>query len=454
MARIRSTFVCQSCGNQSPKWLGRCPGCGAWESLVEERSTPERHTSASFSGLREAAKAVPLRDVAMSAGTRWKLGMSELDRVLGGGLVPGAMILVSGDPGVGKSTLLTQVGRYIGTKTLLYVTGEESPRQVRLRAERLGVDSDRVHLLHATQMEEIAEAVRTVAPDIIIVDSIQTLHRADVESAPGSVSQVRECASALQQIAKGQERVVFIIGHVTKQGVVAGPRVLEHLVDTVLYLEGDRFHEYRVLRAVKNRFGSTHEMGVFEMRADGLHEVGNPSALFLRERQASASGAVVACSMEGTRPILVEVQALVTPTSYATPQRTATGVDGKRMQMILAVIEKRIGIRLSGMDVFVNIAGGLRLDDPSLDLAVAAAIVSSVKDHAVDEGTTIMGEVGLGGEIRSISNLEQRLKEVGKLGFQKAMVPARHVDEMLPPSALKIVPISTLAEAFKTMGWK
>ena len=397
---------------------------------------------------------MPLRDVAMSAGTRWKLGMSELDRVLGGGLVPGAMILVSGDPGVGKSTLLTQVGRYIGTKTLLYVTGEESPRQVRLRAERLGVDSDRVHLLHATQMEEIAEAVRTVAPDIIIVDSIQTLHRADVESAPGSVSQVRECASALQQIAKGQERVVFIIGHVTKQGVVAGPRVLEHLVDTVLYLEGDRFHEYRVLRAVKNRFGSTHEMGVFEMRADGLHEVGNPSALFLRERQASASGAVVACSMEGTRPILVEVQALVTPTSYATPQRTATGVDGKRMQMILAVIEKRIGIRLSGMDVFVNIAGGLRLDDPSLDLAVAAAIVSSVKDHAVDEGTTIMGEVGLGGEIRSISNLEQRLKEVGKLGFQKAMVPARHVDEMLPPSALKIVPISTLAEAFKTMGWK
>lgn len=397
---------------------------------------------------------MPLRDVAMSAGTRWKLGMSELDRVLGGGLVPGAMILVSGDPGVGKSTLLTQVGRYIGTKTLLYVTGEESPRQVRLRAERLGVDSDRVHLLHATQMEEIAEAVRTVAPDIIIVDSIQTLHRADVESAPGSVSQVRECASALQQIAKGQERVVFIIGHVTKQGVVAGPRVLEHLVDTVLYLEGDRFHEYRVLRAVKNRFGSTHEMGVFEMRADGLHEVGNPSALFLRERQASASGAVVACSMEGTRPILVEVQALVTPTSYATPQRTATGVDGKRMQMILAVIEKRIGIRLSGMDVFVNIAGGLRLDDPSLDLAVAAAIVSSVKDHAVDEGTTIMGEVGLGGEIRSISNLEQRLKEVGKLGFQKAMVPARHVDEMLPPSALKVVPISTLAEAFKTMGWK
>lgn len=367
--------------------------------------------------------ALRLEDVQSGQESRIVTRNDELDRVLGGGIVRGSAVLVAGDPGIGKSTLMTELGALLKTLKILYVTGEESPGQVKMRAERLGVDSSSFLLLAETDVESIIRCVHDEQPDLLVVDSIQTVYRTDLNSAPGSVAQVRESAAALIQMAKATGTAAFIVGHVTKQGSIAGPRVLEHMVDTVLYLEGDRHHAFRILRAVKNRFGSTNEIGVFEMQSDGLSAVGNPSALFLSERAAHSSGTAVVCSVEGTRPLLAEIQALVTDTSYSTPQRTATGFDSKRLQMLLAVLEKRVGLRLSGSDVFVNVTGGLKLSEPAVDLGMVAAIVSSFRDRVIPATTVLIGEVGLGGEIRSVSQLDARIREASKLGFSDIIVP-------------------------------
>jgi len=385
----------------------------------------------------------PLHEVTLGTETRIRTGVSELDRVLGGGIMHGSLILIAGDPGIGKSTLMTELGKYIPDRKFLYVTGEESTRQVKLRAGRLGVDSDNFFLLSETNVESIIDAAQEIEPDVMVVDSIQTVFRPDIESAPGSVSQVRESASALMQITKEMNFPTFLVGHVTKQGSIAGPRVLEHMVDTVIHFEGDRHHAYRILRSVKNRFGATNEIGVFEMRADGLAEVKNPSEIFLSEREYDISGSTVICAMEGTRPVLVEIQALVTPTSYGTPQRTATGYDGKRLQMLLAVLERRQGLRLSTHDVFVNAAGGVRLDEPAVDLGVVVAVASSFRDREVDRSTIFVGEIGLGGELRTVGMLEPRLKEAEKLGFTRAVVP-RNNARGLTGGAIEVMPADRL----------
>lgn len=373
---------------------------------------------------RSRRRAVLLADVAPGEEARIRTGIAELDRVLGGGIMQGSLILVAGDPGIGKSTLMTVLGKYMGQRRILYVTGEESVYQVKLRARRLGVSAEHVFLLSETNVEAIAAAAREITPDLMVVDSIQTVFRPDVESAPGSVSQVRESTASLMQLTKEMGISTFLVGHVTKQGSIAGPRVLEHMVDTVLHFEGDRHHAFRILRSVKNRFGATNEIGVFEMREDGLAEVKNPSEIFLSDRNFDVSGSTVICAMEGTRPLLVEIQALVTPTSYGTPQRTATGYDARRLQMLIAVLEKRQGLSLSTHDVFVNAAGGVRLEEPAVDLGVAVALASSFRDREIDRSTIFIGEIGLGGELRSVPMLEPRLNEASKLGFRRAVVPA------------------------------
>jgi DNA repair protein RadA/Sms len=393
---------------------------------VEERvESASRHALGGARPSRTAGVSAALRleDVKSGQESRIVTRNDELDRVLGGGIVRGSAVLVAGDPGIGKSTLMTELGALLKNLKILYVTGEESPAQVKMRAERLGVDSDTFLLLAETDVEGIIQCVHDEQPDLLVVDSIQTVYRTDLNSAPGSVAQVRESAAALIQMAKATGTAAFIVGHVTKQGSIAGPRVLEHMVDTVLYLEGDRHHAFRILRAVKNRFGSTNEIGVFEMQSDGLSAVGNPSALFLSERSVHASGTAVVCSLEGTRPLLAEIQALVTDTSYSTPQRTATGFDPRRLQMLLAVLEKRVGLRLSGSDVFVNVTGGLKLSEPAVDLGMVAAIVSSFRNRAIPGTSVLIGEVGLGGEIRSVPQLDARVREATKLGFTDIYVP-------------------------------
>ncbi len=429
MARTKTRFVCQECGHSAHRWMGQCPQCDSWNTFVEEvvAATVKARVPAMASNGRSKSRPTALQDVEMGAETRIRTGVAELDRVLGGGIMHGSLILIAGDPGIGKSTLMTELGKYLTGRKLLYVTGEESIRQVKLRAERLGVDTQSFYLLSETNVEAIIEAAKDIEPDVMIVDSIQTVFRPDIESAPGSVSQVRESAAALMQVTKDMDFPTFLVGHVTKQGSIAGPRVLEHMVDTVLHFEGDRHHAYRILRSVKNRFGATNEIGVFEMRADGLVEVTNPSEIFLSEREYDVSGSTVICAMEGTRPVLVEIQALVTPTSYGTPQRTATGYDGKRLQMLLAVLEKREGLRLSTHDVFVNAAGGVRLDEPAVDLGVVVAVASSFRDREIDRGTLFLGEIGLGGELRTVGMLEPRLREAAKLGFSRAVVPKNNV---------------------------
>ena len=396
-------------------------------------------------GLASPAAPTRLADVSLGSETRLTTGLVEFDRVLGGGIVPGSLVLLADDPGIGKSTLMTILGRHLDKTTILYVTGEESLRQVKLRADRLGVNSDSTHVLAQTNVEAIAAAVQEGSPGILIVDSIQTLYRPDVQSAPGSVSQVRESAATLLQLSKSLEIPTFLIGHVTKSGAIAGPRVLEHMVDTVLHLEGDRHHAFRVLRAVKNRFGSTNEIGIFEMQASGLREVENPSELFLSDRGSDVSGSAVVCSMEGTRPVLVEIQALVTDTSYPTPQRSATGFDVRRLQMLLAVLEKREGLRLASYDVFVNVAGGVRLEEPAVDMGVAVAVATSLRDRPVSSRSFFVGEIGLGGEIRSVSRLPQRIKEAQKLGFSQAFIPSGNASGIAADSEIEIVPVDTVS---------
>lgn len=439
MAKTKTRFVCQECGHAVHRWMGQCPQCESWNTYVEEvmPSAVKARVPAMSTNGRAKNRPTALQDVALGAETRIVTGVAELDRVLGGGIMHGSLILIAGDPGIGKSTLMTELGKYLPDRKLLYVTGEESIRQVKLRAGRLGVDAKNFYLLSETNVEAIIEAAQEIEPDVMIVDSIQTVFRPDIESAPGSVSQVRESASALMQITKEMDFPTFLVGHVTKQGSIAGPRVLEHMVDTVLHFEGDRHHAFRILRSVKNRFGATNEIGVFEMRSDGLAEVTNPSEIFLSEREYDVSGSTVICAMEGTRPVLVEIQALVTQTSYGTPQRTATGYDAKRLQMLLAVLEKREGLRMSTHDVFVNAAGGVRLDEPAVDLGVVVAVASSFKDREIDRSTLFLGEIGLGGELRTVGMLEPRLKEAAKLGFKRAVVPKNNV-KGLPDCGLEV----------------
>jgi DNA repair protein RadA/Sms len=455
MAKAKTRYVCQDCGHAAPRWTGQCAGCGAWNTLVEEAAPTVVKASVvranggggRLKGAYGDARPQRLREVAVSEQPRLLTGLKELDRVMGGGIMHGSLTLVAGDPGIGKSTLMTELARHLPEHTLLYVTGEESAQQVKLRAERLGVDADALYLFPETNVEAILAAAQEVQPDVMVVDSIQTVFRPDLTSAPGSVAQVRESAAALLDLTKNLPVATFLVGHVTKAGSIAGPRVLEHMVDTVLHFEGDRHHAYRVLRAVKNRFGAANELGVFEMRERGLVEVESPSALFLAERAYGRSGSVVVAAMEGTRPLLVEVQALVTPASYGTPQRTATGFDGRRLQVLLAVLEKRAGLRLSQHDVFLNVAGGVRLEEPAVDLAVALAVASSLRDVPADSGAVVAGELGLGGEVRAVGRVEPRLGEARQLGFERVLLPKANLKNLEAPAGLELMPVSTLSEA-------
>lgn len=422
----KTVYFCQECGYESAKWMGQCPVCKAWNTFVEEM-VPSKKISAG-SGVKTSQKRqepVILKDISLSEDERQTTNIGELDRVLGGGIVPGSLVLVGGDPGIGKSTLLLQVCRNLAEKQtfVLYISGEESLRQIKLRANRIGEFNDKMQLLCETNLEVIREIIERKKPDVVVIDSIQTMFHEEVSSAPGSVSQVRESTNILMQIAKGMGVSVFIVGHVTKEGNVAGPRVLEHMVDTVLYFEGDRHASYRILRAVKNRFGSTNEIGVFEMRNTGLEEVKNPSEFLLNGKPENASGSVVACSMEGTRPILVEIQALVCQSNFGIPRRTAVGTDFNRVNLLMAVLEKKVGVHLASSDAYVNIAGGMKMTEPAIDLGICLAIVSSYKDIVIPDHVMVFGEIGLSGEIRAVSMAGQRVQEAKKLGFETVVLP-------------------------------
>lgn len=445
MARKKTIFSCQQCGFQSPKWLGRCPDCGQWNTLVEELPVAaETHSRA----LPEPGKPLPLSEVAGCEEDRLSCGLIELDRTLGGGVVPGSLILVGGDPGIGKSTLLLQAcAQLTAFGSTLYVTAEESARQIKLRADRLGITSDTLYLLAETSLEQIKQRVKELNPDFLIIDSIQTIFTSSLDSAPGSVSQVRECTGQLMLQAKGGNLPTFLVGHVTKDGAIAGPRVLEHMVDTVLYFEGDPGHPYRILRAVKNRYGSTNEIGVFEMREKGLREVSNPSELFLAERPEKSAGSAVVPSLEGSRPILVELQALVSPSSFGTPQRTAIGIDHKRVALLVAILEKKIELSLSGQDIFLNVAGGVRLDEPAVDLAAIAVLASSHLNKVIDPRLILFGEVGLTGEVRAISQPELRIREAARLGFNRCLLPQGNMKNLDVPDSIELIAIKHASEA-------
>lgn len=449
MAKGKKTvYFCQNCGYEAGKWLGQCPACKEWNTFVEEKVMVSK--SAGVREYRERS-VVPLSQVKTEAEERICTQMEELDRVLGGGIVPGSLILVGGDPGIGKSTLLLQVCQNLTRekRQVLYISGEESLRQIKLRAQRMGEFTDNLLLLCETNLELIKGVIEREKPEVVVIDSIQTMYSEEVGSAPGSVSQVREATNMLMQLAKGLNITIFIVGHVTKEGTVAGPRVLEHMVDTVLYFEGDRHASYRILRGVKNRFGSTNEIGVFEMRQNGLTEVKNPSEFMLNGRLEDSSGSVVACSMEGTRPILLEIQALVCESNFGMPRRTAAGTDYNRVNLLMAVLEKRIGYRLSNYDAYVNIAGGIKINEPALDLGIVMAIVSSYKNRPVEEGTIIFGEVGLNGEVRAVSMPEQRVSEAKKLGFAKCIMPAVSVESVKNVQGIQIVGVKNLNEAIQ-----
>ena len=448
MAKVKKAFFCKNCGFEAPKWLGRCPSCGEWNTFTEEIIARESGSvAANAAGPLPAAKPQRVGDIRESEHRRIDVGNGEVNRVLGGGMVPGSLILVGGEPGIGKSTLSLQIALAANGLKTLYVSGEESVYQIKLRADRLGVTSPTLTLMSQTDVQAICEYININKPGLVIIDSIQTMYNEEVSSAPGSVSQVRESTGVLLQIAKGLGVSVFIVGHVTKDGNVAGPRVLEHMVDTVLYFEGDRHASYRILRGVKNRFGSTNEIGVFEMREEGLAEVPNPSEFMLEGRPAEASGAVTACSMEGTRPILLEVQALVSKTNFGLPRRTAAGVDYNRVNLLMAVLEKRCRYALSGYDAYVNIAGGMKMNEPALDLAIVMALISSYKDRPLDEKTIVFGEVGLSGEVRAVSMAEQRVHEAVKMGFTRCILPMVNVSKLKPRSDIRLEGVANVREA-------
>jgi len=444
----RSVYVCQSCGNAAPRWFGRCPACGEWNTCVEERpKIPDRRREPLSTGPR--APLLPITEISGQDHERVRIGISEFDQVLGGGIMPGSVVLVGGDPGIGKSTLLLQMAGQLAAAGLpiAYISAEESTGQLRLRADRLGALSEELQVLAETNLAAVIDQLRQAEPMAVIVDSIQTIYHPELESAPGSVTQVRECAGRLVYLAKESGIPVFLVGHVTKEGTVAGPRVLEHLVDTVLYLEGERHHHFRVLRAAKNRFGSTNEIGLFEMRDRGLIEVANPSEILLSERAEGVSGSAIVCSMEGTRPLLVEIQALVSRSSFGYPQRVATGIDAKRLSIIIAVLEKRGGYDLSSEDVFVNVVGGIRLDEPAVDLGVGLAIISSFLNRAVDFKTVAIGEIGLGGEIRPVNQIERRVAEARSLGFERCLVARGNLKGWKRPEGVEVIGIGGLEAA-------
>lgn len=447
--RLKTIFSCQSCGYQSLKWLGKCPECGNWDSFAEEVARPETVGTKRYGSGVTSEPPVPVNAITFDPEERLKTRIEEFDRVLGGGLVPGSLVLIGGDPGIGKSTLMLQALHGLGNngRKVLYVSGEESVRQIGLRSQRLDALSPRVFIMSEIDLELVLATVSTHRPDVLVIDSIQTMYNADLPSAPGSVSQVRESAMRLMVMAKKTGIPTFLVGHVTKDGAIAGPRLLEHMVDTVLYFEGDSNHVFRILRAVKNRFGSTNEIGVFEMKEMGLAEVSNPSAIFLAERPKSAPGSVVTCGLEGTRPILVEFQALVSGTSFGTPRRTILGLDQNRVALLAAVIEKKLGMHLMGQDIFMNVAGGVKVDEPAADLAIVTAIMSSFLDKPVAEGTIVLGEVGLAGEIRAIGQVENRLAEIVKMGFTRCLLPKTNVKRSGKTEGIALLGVDAVSEA-------
>ncbi len=454
MAKTRVKYVCQNCGYQSPKGYGRCPNCGQFNTMVEEAveaARPAKQNRQPPGMLRAAPQR--LSEISSEVGERLYVPLEEFSRVLGGGIVPGSLILLGGDPGIGKSTLLLEVSALLSQTagTVLYVSGEESARQIKMRADRLGVQADDLYLLTETNLSSIFEQVNRLNPTVLMIDSIQTTYIEESESSPGSVTQVRECASRLQQLAKASGMSVFLVGHVTKEGSIAGPKVLEHIVDTVLYLEGDPFQAFRLLRSVKNRFGATSEVGVFEMGGDGMVEVPNPSEAFLAERVVNAPGSAIAVTMEGTRPLLVEIQSLTSPTAFGNPRRTPNGVDFNRLLLISAVLSKRVGLKLHEQDIFVNVIGGLKVSEPASDLAMAAAMASSYYDQPIPADLAFIGEIGLSGELRAVGQLPARLNEAAKLGFKRALVPRlrRKLDGL--PSGLQVIEARSLAEALSAV---
>ncbi len=452
--KSKTVFYCTACGNETAKWAGRCPACGAWNTIEEAPAVSASKSKAGSTkaaggsaGVRSSAP-VKLRELDAGAELRFSTGMAEFDRVLGGGAVRGSLVLVGGAPGIGKSTLLLQMCGALSTEEkILYITGEESQRQLRLRADRLAVEAENLYVLAETDLDKTIRAIDELAPALLIVDSVQTLYNGDLPAAPGSITQVKDCTMAMMQLAKRHGFTGFVVGHVNKEGAIAGPKVLEHMVDCVLYFEGERSSSYRILRAAKNRFGSTNEIGVFEMADRGLREVPNPSEALLSGRPENASGTCVTCVMEGTRPILAEIQALVTPSGFSAGRRTANGIDYNRTQLLLAVLEKRGGMALSGCDAYVNVIGGLSLDDTAADLALVLAIASSFRDRPIGAKVAAVGEVGLTGEIRGVSALEQRLAEIARLGFQQCIVPAHTSETLRAPKSLKLLPVKNIREA-------
>lgn len=450
--KVTTVYYCQSCGYESSKWMGQCPGCKEWNTLIEETvSTSAKNGMGGVKNRNERVEPTSLSAISMSESDKVLTHIEEMDRVLGGGIVPGSLTLVGGDPGIGKSTLLLQVCKNLSDDAhkVLYISGEESLKQIKIRALRIGKFSDNLLLLCETNLDTITETIKRIKPEMVVIDSIQTMYSESVSAAPGSVSQVRESTGILLQLAKGLGVSVFIVGHVTKEGAVAGPRVLEHMVDAVLYFEGDRHASYRILRGVKNRFGSTNEIGVFEMRKEGLVEVKNPSEFMLNGKPEGASGSVVACSMEGTRPILIEIQALVCQSNFGLPRRQATGTDFNRVNLLMAVLEKRLGLQMSSCDAYVNIAGGMKMIEPAVDLGIAMAIVSSYKNRPIDDKMAAFGEVGLSGEVRSVSMAEQRVLEVKKLGFTSCMLPKTCMASLKDIKDIKLIGVQSVQEAIR-----
>ena len=455
MAKSKSLYICSECGYESAKWYGKCPGCGEWNTMNEQVvSVSAGSSKAKRNSGAYAAKVMRLNEISGDIERRISTGVSEFDRVLGGGIVEGSLVLISGDPGIGKSTILLQICEHLGkSRNVLYVSGEESASQIKLRAGRLGVTTENLGILAETDIGVIVETIKTSKPDVVIIDSIQTMVYDEISSTAGSITQVRECTNILMHLAKSLEIPILVVGHVNKDGAIAGPKVLEHIVDTVLYFEGERNYSYRILRGVKNRFGSTNEIGVFEMKQNGLQEVENPSLLMLSGRPKNVSGTCVACVMEGSRPILAEVQGLVTATGFGTPRRMSTGFDYNRMAMILAVLEKRAGYYFNSMDTYINVIGGLRLDEPAADLTVAMSLVSSLKDIVVKDDIIAFGEIGLAGEIRAVNNCEQRISESVRLGFDKCIIPFHNykgLSKNIKVSA-DIVPVRSVREAFNAI---
>jgi len=451
MSKQKTKFCCQECGYESPKWMGKCPGCQSWNTMVEEVETVVRTQGMNSSITRTKEKPTPIIHIESSPEPRVLTNNKELNRVLGGGIVPGSLILVGGDPGIGKSTLLLQTSFALtqAQQKVLYISGEESVKQTKLRADRLNASSPLLYVLCETNLELIEDAIQEINPDFLVIDSIQTVYHPAIASAPGTVGQVRECTGHFMRIAKGKGIATVLVGHVTKEGAIAGPRMLEHMVDCVLYFEGERHHSYRLLRAVKNRFGSTNEIGIFEMQEAGLVEVSNPSELFLSERPLGVAGSTVVASMEGTRPVLVEIQALVSTTNFPSPRRMATGIDHNRLSLIMAVLEKRVGLFLQNQDAFLNVAGGVKLDEPAVDLAVAISIASSFKDQATRAYDVVFGEIGLTGEVRGVSRIDQRVKEAEKLGFRRVIMPEKSLKGWTPPPGMEIIGVNTVSEALQ-----